>query len=108
MTFRSSRKVTGKGVELSCELNYAISLWRWILLCKNSHFLEISIFWKYPQNVDIIHISWIYSYFMDIIRILWKYQRFVDIIRIFCVLFLTFYSSSESEWCTPGNQSATL
>ena len=66
--------VANKGAELSCELDYVISFWSWILL------------WKHPRSVDIIRILCIYPYFVDIIRILWKYPRSVDIIRISWIL----------------------
>ena len=39
-----SRSATSKGEELSCELDYAILFWSWILS------------WKYPHSVDIIRI----------------------------------------------------
>ena len=62
-----------KGAELSCELDYTILFWLWIL-------------------------SGIYPLFVENIRILWKYPRSVDIIRILSVLSLKVYSSSESDW----------
>ena len=55
--------------------------------------------WKCPCSVDIIRISCMYPYFVDIIRILWKYPRSMGIICISSILSLTFYSSSESDWC---------
>ena len=98
---------TSKGAELSSELDYSISFWLWILSLKYLHFMEVStcrgyfrISWKYPSSVDIFRILWIYPYFVYIIRILWKYPCSVNIIHIFSVLSLTFYSSSESDWCT--------
>ena len=113
-------------MELSCELDYAISFWLWILLWKCLHFVEISTFCghyphfveistfrryyphfvyislfcgDYPPSVDIIRILWKYPYFMEIIRISWKYPRSVNIIRVSSILSLTFYSSIESDWC---------
>ena len=41
------RSATSKGADLSCELDYAISFWSWILSCKYTHFVEISTFRGY-------------------------------------------------------------
>ena len=81
----------------------------WIL---SAFFVYIRISWKYPRSVDIIHILWkyprsvdiililcMYPHFVEIIRISWNYPHSVDIIRISSVLYLTFYLSSESDWC---------
>ena len=62
-----------KGEELSCDIDYAISFWSWILS------------WTYPRSMDIIRISFIHPYFVEIIHISWKCPRSVDIIRILCI-----------------------
>ena len=87
-------------------LDYAISFWSWTLSWKYPHFVEISTFRGYfPYFVEIStfrgyfpHFC-IYPYFVYIIRILCKYPRSVHIIRIPSVLYVIFYSSSESDWC---------
>ena len=99
-----------RDAELSCDLDYTMSFWLWILSWKYLHFLEISTCrGYYPQCVVIstfcghylhfvfisvfcrnIHISWILSAFCGNIHILWKYTRSVDIIRILSLLYLTY------------------
>ena len=103
-TSKGAEYATSKGAELSCELDYDISFWLWILLWKYPHFVEISTFRRYyPHFVEISTIYGYYLYFMyrsvfcvDYPHFV-KYSRSMDIIRISSVLYLTFYSSSESD-----------
>ena len=56
-----------KGLELSCELDYPISFWLWILTWKYPHFVEISTFHGYyPHFVEISTFYGYYPYFVYI------------------------------------------
>ena len=93
---------TSKGAELSCELDYAISFWLWILSCKCPHFVEISTLrGYYPHFVYItvfcgnIHVLWILSAFCGNIHISWRLSAFCGNIHIPLMLsaFRPFYLS---------------
>ena len=60
-----------KGAESSCELDYAISFWSWILSRKYPHFMEIFTFRGY------------YPYFVEISMFRRNYPHFVEI-SLFC------------------------
>ena len=91
-----------KGAELSCELDYTISFWSWILSWKNPYFMEIPTFrgyyphfvyistfrGYYPHFVYIsvfpgnIHVLWILSAFGGNIHVPWILSAFCACIRI--------------------------
>ena len=99
-------RATSKSAELSCEIDYAISLWSWILSWKYPHFLgistfrgyythfvEISTFRRYyPQFVYIsvfrgnIHVLWVLSAFCGNIHVPWILSAFCVCICISCRL----------------------
>ena len=59
--------VTSKGAELSCELDYTILFWSWILSWKYPHFVEISTFYGYyPHFVEIYMFRGYYPHFVHI------------------------------------------
>ena len=64
------RSATSKGAELSCELDYAISFWSWILSCKYPHFVEISTFRGYYPHLmeisSIVYFSSLYPRFASL------------------------------------------
>ena len=54
-----------KGAELSCELDYVILFWSWILSWKYPHLVEISTFrGYYPHFVEISTFCGYYPYFV--------------------------------------------
>ena len=60
-------QATGKGAELSCEIDCTISLWSWILLWKYPHFVQISTFHGYyPHFVEIPTFRGYYPHFVYI------------------------------------------
>ena len=71
---------TSKGAELSCDLDYTISLWSWILLWKCLHFLKISTFCGYYLHfMEISKFRGYYSHFVDIYVLRGYYQHFMGI-----------------------------
>ena len=88
--------VTSKGVELSCELDCAISFWTWILSRKYPHFEEISIFrGYYPHFVEISTFCEYYPHFVDISVFRGYYPHFVEI-STFCRYYPYFMEISTS------------
>ena len=84
---------TSKGAKLSCELDYPISFWSWILSCKYPHFVEISTFCGYyPHFVVIsvyrgnIHVLLILSAFHGNIHVPWILSAFCGCICTLCIL----------------------
>ena len=84
---------TNKGAELSCEIDYTISFWSWILSWKSLNFVEISTFrgyymyfveistfrGYYPHFVDIYVFRGYYPHFMEISMFRIYYPHFVEI-----------------------------
>ena len=71
---------TSKVVELSCELDYAISFWSWILTWKYTHFVELSTFrGYYPHFVEIFTFRGYYQHFLYISVFCGYYPHFVEI-----------------------------
>ena len=69
---------TSKGAELSCDLDYAISFWPWILSWKYPHFVEISTFrGYYPHFMEISTLCGYYPHFVDIPALCGYYQHFM-------------------------------
>ena len=91
-----------KGVEISCEIDYAISFWSWILSWKYPHFVETSTFrGYYPYFMEIstfcgyyphfvyvsifcgnIHVPWILSAFCVCISISWRLSAFCGNVHV--------------------------
>ena len=75
---------TSKGAELSCELDYAISFWPWMLSWKSPYFVEKSTFhWYYPHFMEIFTFCEYYLHFVDIYVFHGYYPHFVEI-SMFC------------------------
>ena len=75
---------TSKGAELSCELDYVLSFWSWILSCKYPHLLEVYTFrGYYPHFVYIFVLREYYLHFVEISTFRGYYPHFVYI-SIFC------------------------
>ena len=71
---------TSKGVKVSCELDYIISFWLWILSWKYPHFVEISTFrGYYPHFVEISTFHGYYPHFMYISVFCGYYQHLMEI-----------------------------
>ena len=91
---------------ITCELDYAISFWLWILLWEYPHFMEISMFHgNYPHFMEIptfcgyylhfmytsvfcgsIHFMWILFSFRGNIHVPWILSAFHACIRISWIL----------------------
>ena len=100
--FINRENATSKGESLSCELDYPISSWLWIVSWKYPHFVEISKFHGYyphfmgisafrgyyPHFVLIsvfcgnIHVLWILSAFCGDVHVPWILSAFFVCIRI--------------------------
>ena len=75
---------TNKGAELSCEIDYTISFWSWILSWKSLNFVEISTFRGYYMYfVEISTFRGYYPHFVDISALRGYYPHFMDIIYIY-------------------------
>ena len=73
-------RATSKGAYLSCELDYAISFWSWILSWKYPHFVEISAFRQYyPHFVEISTFRGYYPHFVHVSIFRGYYPHFVEI-----------------------------
>ena len=117
-----SRSATSKDVEISCEIDYTISFWSWILLWKSLHFMEISTFCGYYLHfmevskfrgyylhfLGIYVLRGYYPHFVEISTSCGYYPHFVDIIYIDHINsylarnlhhIFHIYSFSESDWC---------
>ena len=67
-------------MKLSCEIDYSISFWLWVLLCKYPHFVEISMFRRYcPHFVEISTFRGYYPHFVYISVFCGDYPHFVEI-----------------------------
>ena len=88
--------VTSKGAELSCQLDYTIPFWSWILSWKSLYFVEISTFCGYYLHfLEISTFRGYYLHFVDIYVLRGYYFHSVEI-SMFCRYYPHFLDISTS------------